>query len=186
MRGWLRSGFVFFFAWSRVAVADDGRSQLRVEISFGSSLLFVEQPLSGREPCLENQRVVPTPSVLLLGEALVTDRVTVGGMLNIPTSTRKRVKDGELWEDHASLSVALGPTYRLVNVPVLEDRAVFGVQAGALVGRTIRATEGDQTFPLVVLRPSLSTPEGFSMYLGTAYAFRTETLALLYGVGQRF
>jgi hypothetical protein len=149
-------------------------------------LLFVQQPLLSPSPCLADQRILPIPSVLLLGEYFVHPSFTLGSMLNVPTSTRRRLVDGEVLEDHAAMTVAIGPTHRAIHHPILQDRATFGFQYGLLAGRTVNSTRGDQFFPLVFVRPSISTPENFSMYLGLAYAFRTDTLAMLYGVGQRF
>ena len=44
----------------------------RLEFSFGSSLLIREQALAGQD----FTRIVPVPSVLMLGEFLVTPRVS--------------------------------------------------------------------------------------------------------------
>jgi hypothetical protein len=157
-----------------------------VEISFGSSLLFVEQPLQLRDECVESDHYLPVPSVLILGEYFLGARFTLGSLLNIPTSSRRRLVDGEIIDEPTSTVVALGITHRPVDVPILNDEAAFGLQYGVLAGRQLTPAREHQAFPMVFTRPSISTPEGFSMYLGVAYAFRNETLAVLYGVGQRF
>ena len=177
-----------WISFQGLALAEDGElpPSAKVEISFGSSLLFVDQPLISQDLCLEELRTVPIPSVLLLGEFFLRDQFTLGVMLNIPTSPRRLLVDGELIEEHAAVTTALGFTHRPVQQLIWEDRALLVFQYGLLGGRSIRSTRGDQYFPLVFVRPSIGTPGGFSMYLGTAFAFRTDTLALLYGVCQQF
>jgi hypothetical protein len=169
-----------------LAEEDESIAAPKIEISFGSSLLFIEQPLISQGFCLDNQRTVPIPSVLLLGEYFLRERLTLGVMLNIPTSPRRLLVDDELIEEHAAVTAALGLTHRPVQHLIWEDQAILVFQYGVLGGRSIRSSRGDQYFPLVFVRPSIGTPGGFSMYLGTAYAFRNDTLALLYGVGQQF
>jgi hypothetical protein len=171
---------------SSIPAARADEAPTRIEVSFGSALLFAEQPLLSDDPCLQEQRMLPVPSVLILFEYFIGPTITLGSMFNIPTSTRRRLVDGEIIEDHAAMTIALGPTHRPIEHPIFEERAALGIQYGLLGGRTINSTRGDQFFPLVFVRPSISTPDGFSMYLGLAFAFHTDTLGLLYGVGQRF
>ncbi len=170
---------------STVAQADDPPSPA-VEFSFGSSLLFVEQPLRGRDDCVEDALYLPVPSVLILGEYFIRPRFSLGALLNIPTSSRRKLVDDQIVDEAASNVFALGLTHRPVDYPILDDRAALGLQYGILAGRQLSAAREVEAFPLVFTRPSISTPRGFSMYLGVAYAFRNETLAMIYGVGQRF
>jgi hypothetical protein len=158
----------------------------RLEFSFGSSLLFVEQPLLNLEKrTIEEERVMPISSVLILGEYLFTPRWSLGTMLNVPTSTKRRVVDGSVIEEHSAVSVGAGITYKPIVKSVFDDRASFRLQMGLLGAYGINSTDY-RFFPVAVLRPSLATPKGTSMYLGTAYSFQTETLALIYGVSQLF
>jgi hypothetical protein len=173
-----------FFTAALAHASEDGSPS--VEISFGSSLLFVEQPLQLPDDCVESDHYLPVPSVLILGEYFLGPRFTLGSFLNIPTSSRRRLVDGEIIDEPTSTVVALGVTHRPVEVPILDDEAAFGLQYGILAGRQLTPSREHEVFPMVFTRPSISTPEGFSMYLGVAYAFRNETLAVLYGVGQRF
>jgi hypothetical protein len=158
----------------------------QLEFSFGSALLFADQPLIGREDGEDGQRMVAVSSVMMLGEYLFNPRLSLGSALIVPTTPRKRVVGGEIVEDHAPSSLSLGLAYKPVIAPILDERALFQLQLGLLVGRTIRSTRGNQSFPLLLLRPAISTPDGFSMYLGSAFAFQLDTLVLIYGVSQRF
>lgn len=160
----------------------------RVELSFGSSLLFVEQAmLSGQvlDPEIV-QRVVPVPSLLMLGEWIWTPRWSTGMMLNVPTGTITQIDEsGEISERHSAAAVALGPGFAPINQRVLYD-ATLRWQSSAMLGRTINHQGGNRSFPLVTTRLMVLTPAGTSMYAGVAYAFQEETLALIYGVGTRF
>ncbi len=159
----------------------------RLEISFGSSLLFVEQAFV-REglPNQTEQRVVPVPSWLLLGEYMFTPRWSAAGMINVPLSTVRRISPaGEIYEEHSSAAVGLGPAFAPVNLPVF-SQATFRPQLALLAGRTVNDLDQNVTFPLVVGRAVLVSPSGTSLYGGVAYAFQEETLAVIYGLGHRF
>lgn len=160
----------------------------RVELSFGSSLLFVEQALlSGAvlDPEIV-ERVVPVPSVLMLGEWIWSPRWSTGVMLNVPIGTITQIDDqGQITERHSAAAVAAGPAFAPLNRQVLYD-ATLRWQSAAMFGRTVNHQEGNRSFPLVTSRVMVLTPAGTSMYAGVAYAFQEETLALIYGVGTRF
>ena len=158
----------------------------QLELSFGAALLFADQPLLGSDEEAAEERMVAVTSVMMLGEYLVSERFSLGAALTVPTSTRRRVVKNEIVEDHAPASLALGVGFKPVVVPILEERSVFQLQLGLLGGRTIRSTRGDQFFPLLLARPAITTPSGYSMYLGAAFAFQLDTLALIYGMSQRF
>jgi hypothetical protein len=158
----------------------------KLELSFGSALLFAEQPLLGLDYDETEQRMVAVTSVMMLGEYLFTERFAFGTALTVPTTPRRRVVDSEVVEDHAASALSIGLTYKPVVLPILEERSVFQLELGLLGGRTIRRAEGNQYFPLLLVRPAITTPDGLSMYLGSAFAFQLDTLALIYGMSQRF
>jgi len=161
--------------------------EYKLELSFGSSLLFVEQPLlSWEDQSIFEERVMPISSVLILGEYLLTPRWSMGAMINIPTTTKRRVVNGSVQEEHAAASLGLGAAFTPVNRLILEDRASFRLQTALLGAYAINSTEQYRFFPVTIIRSSLSTPRGSSMYIGTAFAFKTDTLALIYGVSQLF
>lgn len=159
----------------------------RLELSFGSGLLFVEQAfVSDGLPNQTQQRVVPVPSWLLLGEYMWTPRWSTAVMLNVPLSTVRRLDpDGEIYEEHSAAAAGIGAAFSPVNLSVL-THATFRPQVAVLVSRTINDLEKNVFFPLVVTRMVLVSPSGTSLYGGVAYAFQEETLALVYGIGHRF
>lgn len=169
------------------AEADLEQGAPRLEISFGSSLLFVQQAfLRDGLPNQTEERVVPVPSWLLLGEYMFTPRWSAAGMINVPLSTVRRISpSGTIYEEHSSAAVGIGPAFAPVNVPVFSD-ATFRPQLALLAGRTVNDLDQNLTFPLVVGRVVLVSPSGTSLYGGVAYAFQEETLAVIYGLGHRF
>jgi len=154
----------------------------RLEFSFGSSLLIREQALAGQD----FTRIVPVPSVLMLGEFLVTPRVSIASFLNVPTGTATEFQeDGSVIEHHASAAVALGVGLAPGLLPISE-RAWFKPQLAAFGGRAIRSTSGTTWFPLAAVKLNVVTEDGFTMYGGASFAFSRNTAALIYGVGHRF
>lgn len=154
----------------------------RLEFSFGSSLLIREQALLGQELT----RIVPVPSVLMLGEFLVRPRLSVASFVNIPTGTaREFAEDGSVVEHHAAAAVALGLGWAPVILPVSE-RAWFKPQVAAFGGAALRSTRGQVWFPMVATKLNIVTVDGFTMYGGASFAFSQNTLAILYGAGHRF
>lgn len=156
-----------------------------LEFSFGSSLLFTEQPLWNQTQQRNENQVMPVSSVLILGEYIFDTRWSWGNMINIPTSTKRFLVDGAIVEEYSSPSIGTGLTYKPIVKKIFDDRASFRLQIGALVGYAIN--NPDYTFfPIGFLRPSLSTPKGFSMYIGTAFSAQVQSIALVYGVSQLF
>lgn len=159
----------------------------RLELSFGSSLLFVEQAFVQQGlPNMTQERVVPVPSWLLLGEYMWTPRWSSAVMLNVPLSTVRRIdRNGEIYEQHSAAALGLGAAFSPVNLSVL-SKATFRPQIALLGGRTINDLDKNVFFPLTVSRLVLVSPSGTSLYGGVAYAFQEETFAVIYGIGHRF
>jgi hypothetical protein len=157
----------------------------QLEFSFGSSLLFTEQPLWNQTQQRNEYQVMPVSSVLILGEYIFHTRWSWGNMLNIPTSTKRFLVDGSIVEEYSSPSIGTGITYKPIVKKIFDDRASFRLQVGALIGYAIN-NPNHTFFPLAVVRPSLSTPKGFSMYVGTAFSAHVQSIALVYGVSQLF
>lgn len=159
----------------------------RLEVSFGSSLLFVEQAFIKQGfPNQLEERVVPVTSRLLLVEWMWTDRWSSAGMLNVPTTTVRQIdQNGDLFERHSAAAAGLGVAFTPVNVDILTD-ATFRPQLALMGGRTLNDQDKNVFFPLTVARLMLVSPSGTSLYGGIAYAFQEETLALIYGLGHRF
>ena len=171
------------FANARMISGDEYNYKL--EFSFGSSLLFTEQPLWNQTQQQNENQVMPISSVLILGEYIFHTRWSWGNMINIPTSTKRFVVDGSIVEEYSSPSIGTGMTYKPIVKKIFDDRASFRLQVGALMGYAINNPDYN-FFPIGVVRPSLSTPKGFSMYVGTAFSAHIESFALVYGVSQLF
>jgi hypothetical protein len=60
------------------------------------------------------------------------------------------------------------------------------LQLAARAGVTIGSSSGDVVVPLAAGRLHFANQAGFALYLGAAFAFRRDTVALLYGIGHRF
>ncbi len=154
----------------------------RLEFSFGSSLLIREQALMGQDIT----RMVPVPSVLMLGEFLARPRLSVAGVVNIPTGTARELQDdGSVVEHHAAAAFALGAAWAPLVVQVSDD-VTFKSQVAAFGGVALRSTRGQLWFPMVAAKLNLTTADGFTMYVGSSYAFGQNTLAIIYGAGHRF
>lgn len=159
----------------------------KLALSFGSSLLFVEQAFVAEGlPNQTQERVVPVPSWLLLGEYMWTPRWSSAVMLNVPLSTVRRIdENGDIYEQHSAAAVGLGAAFSPVNLSVFSE-ATFRPQVALLGGRTINDLEKNVFFPLLVSRMVLVSASGTSLYGGVAYAFQEETFAVIYGIGHRF
>ncbi len=157
------------------------------EFSFGSSLLYVEQPLLDGYSAVQDSRVLPVPSVLILAEWLIRPRWTLAALLNLPTGPiRVLSEDGHSYSEEASSAVvAVGGAYIPFQVR-LNKKSLFQPQLGLMLGRSLNHSEQDTFFPLAVTRLHLHSGTGFSMYFGAAFAGRRDTLAFIYGVGHRF
>jgi len=154
----------------------------QLEFSFGSSLLIREQALLGQDIA----RMVPVPSVLMVAEFLVRPRFSVAGVVNIPTATARELQDdGSIVEHHAAAAIAMGVAWAPVMLPISES-AYFKPQAAAFGGVAIRSTRGQVWFPMVAAKLNIVTSDGFTMYVGSSFAFGQNTLAIIYGAGHRF
>ncbi len=146
------------------------------EVTFGTTVLF--QPSAG------DVSNIPVSSALLIYEHFLTPSLHLVGGLNLPMSSQSTVlPDGRTKESYAPASALLG-----LNFTAYEWRfrksAQLELQVGALAGRVL-AAEG-RYYPLLVGRVHVLKDQGFGLYVGTAYAFRVETMALVYGAGHRF
>ena len=153
----------------------------RLEFTFGQSMLIVDQALFGQA----EERILPVQSALFLGEYLWKPRLSVAGFVNVPTTPIRHLVAGDIVEEHSAGAMALGLGWAPIH-PQVSEKAWFKPQLAGFAGRTFRSTSGDQFFPMAALKLNLTTAEGFTMYAGSAYAFREDTLAVIYGVGHRF
>jgi len=155
----------------------------RLEVTFGSAQLFNHQSVltAGR---IEEQ-IVPVTSALFMIEWLVHDRLSVLSLFNLPLTTQKTVVDGMIQEEFVAPSVALGLRVSALRFDVFAG-STLELQLAALGGVTVGSSSGDQVFPLAAGRFHFASSGGFALYLGGAFAFQRDTVAILYGIGHRF
>ncbi|HJN73972.1 MAG TPA: hypothetical protein QGF58_08580 [Myxococcota bacterium] len=153
----------------------------RLEFTFGQSMVIVDQALYGQD----EERILPVQGSLFLGEYLWRPRVSIVGLVNVPQTPIRHLVDGDIVEEHSAGAIAAGAAWAPA-VLQLSESAFFKPQVAGLAGRTFRSTAGDQFFPMAAVKLNMSTYAGFTMYVGGAYAFREDTLAVIYGVGHRF
>ncbi|MES1204571.1 MAG: hypothetical protein ABUS79_01415 [Pseudomonadota bacterium] len=155
-----------------------------IEVTFGSAQLFSEQGIltTGGQT---TERVIPVSSALMMIEWLFRERLSVLSFFNLPLGTQKTVVNGQAVEEFVAPSVPLGLRASLIRLEVFAaSRLEF--QVAAMGGVTIGSTSGDVLFPMIASRIHFASQNGFALYLGTAFAFQKDTLALLYGIGHRF
>jgi hypothetical protein len=169
---------------STVAATQPAEETHVIEITFGSSQLFNHQSIvtkSGRV----KEEIIPVTSALIMLEWLFHDRFSLASFFNLPLVTQKTVVDGEIREEFVAPSIALGARASALRLDVFA-KSRLDLQIAALAGVTLGSSGGDTFFPLVAGRMHFSNQAGFTLYLGTAFAFRKDTVALLYGIGHRF
>ena len=153
-----------------------------VEVSFGNSQLFagsIDEVVSG-----ELGSYVPARSSLFILELLQSKWSWIFAM-NIPWSGQPVLIDGNLIEKQIAPSMSLGLRWSPLRISLPTQTIVEG-QVAALLGRSVGSSKGDIFFPLLGGRVHISRPNGFAMYIGTMFTLRRETLALIYGVGNKF
>ena len=155
-----------------------------IEVTFGSSQLFNHQSILAKSGRVESE-IIPVTSALLMLEYLAHPRISVIQLFNLPLTTQKTVVDGQLREEFVAPSVALGARVTALSFEVFAE-SHLELQFAALGGFTLGSRSGDVVFPLAASRIHFSNGSGFALYLGTAFAFRKDTVALLYGIGHRF
>lgn len=155
-----------------------------LEVTFGASQLFNRQSIITKNGVVEEQ-VIPVSAALLMVEWLFHLRLSLLGLFNLPLDTQKVVIDGEAREEFVAPSLGLGVRGSALSVEVFAASRLE-LQLAALAGVTIGSSSGDVIFPLAAGRLHFHNQSGFALYLGGAYAFRRDTVALLYGIGHRF
>lgn len=160
------------------------RRERHFEASFGSAELFTNQSVT--DPAgLVRERVIPITALNLLGEWLVYPRLGVMVQFLLPLEPEATLVDDELTLKYIPPALSGGIRFSVFEAEVIEDTVLEG-QLFGLVGSTIAALDGNEVYPTAAWRLHLRERRGFTVYLGASFAFRQNTTALLYGVGNRF
>jgi len=149
------------------------------ELSFGTSQLFS----SGFLEDDQQGETLPTTSALFISEYFFSKRWGFVALFNLPLTPERTLRNGEVISRFAAPTLAAGLEWTPLSWDVREASRLE-VQF-ALMGGAVLAPSG-RFFPLSALRLHLLQNEGFALYVGTAFAFRLDTLALIYGIGHRF
>lgn len=174
-------------AVSGTEVDQPKENKYTIEVSFGFALMNIDSAFKTEKINDQEVRKYPVPSSCFLLEWLGFDRVTFGGMVNIPVNTSKE-KSGNSVEEK-NVATALGAGFTLIPLRFEPfSFSSFELQTGILGCTTVNSTSsrGNFIFPMTFFRFRVIARGGFSLYLGLSYAFQKDTLALLYGVGHRF
>jgi hypothetical protein len=156
-----------------------------LEVTFGSGQLFNRQSIVTKSGRVEEQ-VIPVSSALLMVEWLFHDRVSALSLFNLPLNTQKTVSsDGTARDEFVAPSLSLGMRWSPLRFDVFAASRLE-LQLAGLAGVTFGSSAGDLVFPLAAGRLHFSNREGFALYLGGAFAFRRDTVAIVYGIGHRF
>jgi len=155
-----------------------------IEVTFGSAQLFNHQSILAKSGHVERE-IIPVSSALLMFEWLFHDRFSMLSLFNLPLTTQKTVVDGQVREEFVAPSLALGARVAALRLEVFAQSRLE-LQLAALCGLTLGSRSGDLVFPLAAGRIHFSNQRGFALYVGTAFALRKDTVALLYGIGHRF
>ncbi len=158
-----------------------------IEISFGASLLDIDDAFKVKETDSGKYRRYPVNSALFLFEWLAFERIGFPAMLNIPFGSRKVVEGDEEKEENVATAAGAGIAWTPFIFETFNE-ASLGTQFGLLACSTINTTsnKGNYLFPLSCLRLMILTKDGFSLYAGVSYAVKKDSIALMYGVGHRF
>lgn len=155
-----------------------------LEITFGSSQLFAHQSITARSGAVK-EYVIPVTSALLMVERLLRPWLSVLSMFNLPLVTQKIIVNGEIREDYVAPSLALGARVSPLRIDIFRATRLE-LQVAALAAVSMGSPDGDKIFPLVAGRLHMANRDGFALYFGAAYAFKVDTIAVLYGIGHRF
>ena len=148
----------------------------KFELTFGNSKLFFTDK--------KGDTSLPVSSALFLFEYFLTPTWHLITCMNLPLSNVRTFQgDGTVKEEYAPASILLGVGATLAAWDFRKTSRVE-IQIGALAGRVL-SSDG-RYFPLSVARVHILKDQGFGLYVGTAFAFRVDTLALIYGAGHRF
>lgn len=151
------------------------------ELSFGSSQLFVAERVETLARDLPF--IIPTSAALFVFDWFLTDWLRATGIFNLPLGPEVVVNDD------GTQTLSISPPSGSIGLTVVPIEWQFKGERSlelqlALLGGLTGGTWNP--FPLAAARLYLVHGEGVGIYIGTAFAFRLDTLGLIYGVGYRF
>jgi hypothetical protein len=157
------------------------------ELSFGNSILFLDQGYTDSSTSTVKHNTLPVSSYLFLGEWRASERFCIAAAWNLPFTTVKRVKGTAVSEKYVAPSYGVGLTFTIYSFKPTDTTAIEPEMA-VLVFRTYKSTssKGDFFFPIGVFKLNIARDSGFNIYIGVTQAPAKNTTAFVYGIGQRF
>jgi hypothetical protein len=112
-------------------------------------------------------------------------RLSVLVQFLLPLEPESTLLDGQLSLRYVPPALSFGLLATIVGLP-MTDETTLDAHLFLLGGSTLDRLSDDRFYPTLGWRAQLRDNGGFTMYIGTSFAFRQNTTALLYGVGHRF
>jgi len=159
------------------------------ELSFGNSVIFLDQSINGSSTSTGDvkKETLPVASFLFFGELRASKHFGLAAAWVLPYTTVKRVKGNSVSEKFVAPSVGAGITGIIYTFNIL-DNTYLEPECALLVLRTYKSTssKGDFYYPAGVFRLNIARSTGLNLYLGISQAPAKNATALIYGIGQRF
>jgi hypothetical protein len=157
----------------------------RLELSFSSAEKFYNQSVYDPTGFI-TRRAIPVSTLRPTGEWLFAQqRASLFLALDLPLEPRVELREDELIQTYVSPSVLSGLRLALFSLDVLEETKLEMQLEGSL-GWLLAPKEVNRLFPSAGWRLHVRDVNGFTLFVGLAFEFRLNSLALIYGVGHRF
>jgi len=152
------------------------------ELSLGTAQSFVQPDRALDEETL----LMPTTSAMFLGEVFLWPNLRLALLFNLPLSGDRIYVGDNIDQTPTYPSLGMGLSWTPYAF-TFRERSLFELQLAAVGGVTLDF-DNPRVFPLLASRIHLmqNSDMGVGVYIGSAFAFRVDTLALIYGVGYRF
>jgi hypothetical protein len=187
MKTGIAAGFISLaFVLSIISSAKAESTDYSLELSFGNSLLFLDQGYVGDSGQTE-KKTLPVSSYLFLSEYRISRLFSFAGAWNIPITTVKRVKGTSITEKYVAPAYGFGPTCRIVTIN-LWSQTYLEPEVAMLLFRTYHSasSKGNIFYPVSVFKLNIFRESGMNIYAGVSQAPAKNTTAFIYGIGQRF
>jgi len=153
-------------------------------LSFGSVELFTRQSVTDPTGIIR-ERVIPITALNVFGEYLLHPRFSVLAQFLLPLEPESTLLDGELSLRYVPPAISGGVRGTVLAFQIM-DETTLEAHLFLLGGTTLDSLSDDRFYPTLGWRAHLRDLGGFTMYIGSSFAFRQNTTGLLYGVGHRF
>jgi hypothetical protein len=163
---------------------DSSSSKLNFELSFGQSLLFIN---NSKQIDLHKEQsiVIPTNAVLFFAEFRSHKKLRIPVFLNLPTESKQFLVNGVLINERASPTFGAGLEFQLFKIK-LDDESSVDFEIGPLASFIFDLKNNMRIAPIIAGRLRILRGEHFVMYVGGSYSVGINTFGLIYGTGTKF